>query len=251
MTKPRPIALVTGGAKRVGAAIAHALAAQGCDVLITFNTSDDDALNTVASLRTLGVAAAAIPLDITDEEDLLRTTRHLVKELPRLDVLVHNASRYEPEPLGSIDATRLVDDYRVHAVGPLLLTQAVWPLLKKSILDGGASVVAMADMHVLGRPRKEFASYSMSKAALVEMVQTLARAMAPKVRVNAIAPGVVEWPTSGSETSAALRAAYIKRVPLARAGTPQDAAGAVAWLALHAPYITGEVLRVDGGRWLA
>jgi pteridine reductase len=251
MTAPRPIALVTGAAKRVGAAIAHQLAASGCDVLITYNTSDDAAQKTVASLRKLGVAATAIPLDITDEEDLLRTAKHLAKELPRLDVLVHNASRYEPSPLGTIDAARLVEDYRVHAAGPLLLTQSLWPLLKRSVLEGGGSVVAMADMHVLGRPRKEFASYSMSKAALVEMVQTLARAMAPKVRVNAVAPGVVEWPTSGSEASAKLRAAYLRRVPLGRAGTPQDAANAVAWLALEAPYITGEILRVDGGRWLA
>jgi len=251
MKPHRPIALVTGGARRVGAAIAHALAAAGCDVLITYNRSERDALRTTASLRRLGVAAGAMPLDVSDERDVDAATQALREHLPRLDILVHNASRYEAAPLGKIDADTMLADYRVHAIGPLLLTQGLAALLRKSVLPRGGAVIALADMHVLGRPRKGLASYAMSKAALVEMVRTLARELAPRIRINAVAPGVVEWPTDGPESSAKMQQAYLSRVPMGRAGTPAEAAEVVRWLALDAGYVTGEVVRVDGGRWLA
>jgi pteridine reductase len=109
----------------------------------------------------------------------------------------------------------------------------------------------MCDMHALGRPRKGFAAYSMSKAALIEMVRCLARDLAPRVRVNGVAPGVVAFPESGYESTPDLQAKYLSRVPLDRSGTPEDAAEAVRWLALDARYTTGEIVRVDGGRWLA
>lgn len=251
MKTARPIAVVTGGARRVGAAIAQALAQRGCDVLITYNASERDAKRTVAALRRTGVAAGAMPLDLGDEGDVEAAVGALREHLPRLDVLVHNASRYEPSPLGRITAAQLLADYRVHALGPLMLTQGLAPLLKKSRLAGGAAVVAMTDMHVLGRPRRDLASYAMSKAALVEMVRSLARDLAPRVRVNGVAPGVVAWPTSGPEAARAMQAAYLSRVPLERSGTPEDAAEVAAWLALEARYVTGEIVRVDGGRWLA
>jgi pteridine reductase len=109
----------------------------------------------------------------------------------------------------------------------------------------------MVDMHALGRPRMGMSAYAMSKAALVEMVRSLARELAPAVRVNGVAPGVVAWPESGYEADRAMQQRYLERVPMKRAGTPEDAAGAVRWLALEAPYVTGEIIRVDGGRWLA
>jgi pteridine reductase len=102
----------------------------------------------------------------------------------------------------------------------------------------------------MGRPRKDFAAYAMSKAALVEMVHCLARDLAPQVRVNAIAPGVIAWPEAGYESDPIDQAKYVRRIPLGRAGTPEDAAKVVRWLAFEATYITGEVIRVDGGRWL-
>ncbi len=170
---------------------------------------------------------------------------------PRWDVLVHNASVYEPSPLADVTAQRVLHDYTVNALAPLLLTRALAPALARSTLPGGGAVVAMADIHAMGRPRKDFASYSMSKAALVEMVRSLSRDLAPGVRVNAIAPGVVAWPEEGHESDDAAQRAYVKRVPLGRAGTPEDAAKAVRWLALEASYVTGEVVRIDGGRWLA
>jgi pteridine reductase len=108
----------------------------------------------------------------------------------------------------------------------------------------------MCDIHASERPRKNFAAYSMSKAALEQMVRVLALELAPKVRVNGVAPGVVAFPDSGAESDPEMQARYLKRVPLARSGTPEEAAEAVRWLALDATYTTGEVVRVDGGRWL-
>jgi pteridine reductase len=140
--------------------------------------------------------------------------------------------------------------YRVNALGPLLLTKALAGAMRESEMAGGGAVVAMCDIHAMGLPRSGFAGYAMSKAALVEMVRSLARELAPRVRVNGVAPGVVAWPEAGYEADAGAQAAYLKRVPLGRAGTPEDAAGVVCWLALEATYLTGQVVRVDGGRSL-
>jgi pteridine reductase len=117
-------------------------------------------------------------------------------------------------------------------------------------MEGGGSIVAMCDIHAMGRPRKEYLAYSMSKAALAEMVQTLARELAPRVRVNGVAPGVVVFAESGADADPAMQKAYLSRVPLGRSGTPEDAARAVRWLAMEATYVTGEIVRLDGGRWL-
>ncbi len=165
------------------------------------------------------------------------------------DAVIHGAAftavdRCEVEPETA---------YRVNALAPLLLSKHLAPALARSTLPGGGAIVAMADIHAMGEhglPRREFAAYAMSKAALVEMVRTLARDLAPRVRVNAVAPGVVAWPEKGHESDAAAQAEYLGKIPLARTGTPQDAAEAVRWLAFDARYITGQVIRLDGGRSL-
>jgi pteridine reductase len=111
-------------------------------------------------------------------------------------------------------------------------------------------VIAFTDIHSMGRPRKDFSAYSMSKAAITEMVYTLARDLGPEVRVNAVAPGVVAWPEEGNDADPDMQRKYVRRIPLGRPGTPDDAAEVVRWLAFDATYLTGEVIRVDGGRWL-
>lgn len=247
----RPHALVTGGARRVGRAIALCLAKAGCDVSITYSTSEDEARATVAEIEKLGARARAFQLDLADAAAVEAFPARLKAEHATLDILVNSASSYSPSPLSTLSAQRVERDYRVNAVAPLLLSARLAPFLSKSTLPGGGAIVAMADLHAMGRPRKDFASYSMSKAALVEMVRSLARDLAPLVRVNAVAPGVVAWPESGHESDPAAQAAYLARVPLGRAGTPDDAAEVVRWLALDARYTTGEIVRVDGGRWLA
>ncbi len=243
----RPVALVTGGARRVGRAIAQVLTERGCSVVVTYRSSDDEA----RSLHEDGGCALALRLDLDDLAAVESTGAALARELPRLDVLVHNASMYRPCPLADAtvsDALRLL---RIHAVAPLLLSRDLAPLLAAKSGDGPGAIVAMLDMHVLGRPRDGFADYAMSKAALVELVRSLAIECAPRVRVNGVAPGVVAFPESGYESDAAARERYLERVPLGRSGTPEEAAAAVAWLALDAGYCTGQIVRLDGGRWLA
>lgn len=255
---PTPVALVTGGAKRVGAAIAEELAKRGLDTIITYNTSKDEADAHARALREKhGVRTWTIACDLADPDAAARTCLAAAQEAGRLDVLIHNASAYHPTPLGGIGTTTnptwkdVCDLYAINAASPLLITAALAPMLTSSQMEGGGAVVAMADIHALGRPRKQFSAYSMSKAALAELVQTLARELAPGARANAIAPGVVAWPESGYESDAESQEAYLNRVPLQRAGTPQDAAKLVAALALDHTYVNGEVIRLDGGRWLA
>lgn len=251
-THDRPVALVTGGVKRVGLATALEFARAGYDLILTFNRSEAEAATAAERLRAIGAAVRCERLDLADLGGLGSVANRLAAGLPRLDVLVHNASVYDRTPLESVMADDLIRHYAVHAAGPLLLSRELVPLLRASPQAGGGAIVAMADIHALGEhglPRREgFGAYAMSKAALVEMVRTLARELAPRVRVNALAPGVVAWPDSGHESDAAAQAEYLRRVPLARAGTPEEAAKAVLFLARDATYTTGHILRIDGGR---
>jgi len=248
----RPIALLTGAARRVGRATALALAEGGCDILITYRTSDDEARELLDLLGQRGVHAEARALDLGDLDAVGPFAKSLEADLPRLDVLVHNASIYNRTPLDGVTGKDLLSHYVVNAAAPLLLTRALLPLLRKSPLESKPAVIAMCDIHAMGRPRsKDFTPYSMSKAALAEMVRDLARELAPEIRVNGVAPGVVAFPESGHESDESAQQAYLKRVPLDRAGTPEDAATAIRFLALEAAYTTGQILRVDGGRFIA
>ncbi|NBQ15147.1 MAG: SDR family oxidoreductase [Proteobacteria bacterium] len=163
------------------------------------------------------------------------------------DALVLCAASYTRTPFGEISAAAAESEMRVNAVAPLLLVQALAPALARSALTGGGSVVAFGDIHAMGRPRRAFAPYLMSKAAVHCMVESLALELGPAVRVNAVAPGVVAWPDDAPEEE---RAAYEARIPLARPGTPEDAARMVRSITEDMPYVTGSVFRLDGGRWL-
>jgi pteridine reductase len=247
----RPVAIITGGARRVGRAIAGELAAAGCDLVMTYRSSGREAEEAAAALRRVG---AGVRLERVDLEDLGAAEslgERLAQELPRVDVLVHNASIYGPTPVATITAAELMRHFAVNTASHVLLTGKLAGRLGESALDGGGAIVAMCDIHAMGRPRKEYLAYSMSKAALAEMVRTLARELAPRVRVNGVAPGVVAFAEEGPDADPAMQKAYLSRVPLARSGTPEDAARAVRWLALEATYVTGEIVRLDGGRWLA
>lgn len=252
--RPRPLVLITGGARRVGAHIAAAFVAAGCDLIVTYNRSEREAEQAAERWRAAGahVTLAHLPLDEPAETDARAEAlaAQIAQAADRLDVLVHNASVYFSTPLAETtpeDAARL---YAINALAPLLITKRLAPLLARTKLDTSA-VVCMCDMHAMGRPRQDFAAYSMSKAALAEMVRSLARDLAPRTRVVGVAPGVVQWPDDGYESDENAQRAYLRRVPLQRAGTPEEAAEVVRWLALKAGYITGEILRLDGGRSLA
>ncbi len=263
MTSPaieRPVALVTGGARRVGRTTCLALARAGCAVQFTFRESEVDARSLHEALigeepvsdvsRVSGFEDRAIRLDLGDLAGVEKLGERLARAWPRLDVLVHNASVYGSTPLERIGAEQVMEHYRVNAAGPLLLTSHLAPLLARSVLPGGGAIVCMCDIHAMGRPRRNHAAYSMSKAALAEMVRTLAVDLAPEVRVNGVAPGVVAFPDEGPESQPEMQARYLSRVPLGRSGMPEDAAECVRWLALEARYTTGTIVRVDGGRYL-
>lgn len=251
----RPLALVTGAAKRVGRASALALARAGSDVMFTWHRRQSEAESTRGELLAAGASelrSVCSPLNLADLDEVESFASRLADTLASLDFLVLNASAYEPSPLATLTGSDLLHAYTVNAASNAILASRLAPLLSRSTRPGGGSIVAMADIHALGEhgvPRsRDFLAYAMSKAALAEMVRTLARELAPRVRVNAVAPGVVAWPESGHESDAATQQAYLSKVPLARAGTTEEAAEAVRWLAMDATYTTGQIIRIDGGR---
>ncbi len=249
----RPVAMVTGGAKRIGRAIAIEFASRGFDLVVTYRSSEGEA-ESLAAFVAESFAPATVELhrlDLGDLKAVLAFAQGYAASGAGLDVLVHNASLYFPTALDELDAERAELLHRVNAIAPLLLTAGLAPVLSGGTLPGGGCVVAMSDIHALGRPRKDFSAYSMSKAALSEMVRSLARDLSPRVRVVGVAPGVVQWPEDGYEADAEAQEAYLRRVPLGRAGTPEDAAKTVGWLATEATYITGQIIKLDGGRSIA
>jgi len=245
-----PVALVTGGARRVGRAICLALSRAGVEVHFSFLHSDEESRSLLQDLRTNSPGSCAHKLDLQDVCAVEKFVGEWVASDRACDILVHNASIYAPTAINEITPDVYERFQRVNALSPLLLTKHLAPKLRNSSLPGGGAVIAMCDIHAMGLPRARFGAYSMSKAALVEMVRTLAIELAPEVRVNGVAPGVVAWPEEGYESDADAQRRYLKRVPMKRAGTPEDAAEAVRWLALEARYTTGEIVRVDGGRAL-
>jgi pteridine reductase len=228
------VALVTGGAKRVGRAIVQRLADSGFQLAFTYNTSRAEAQE-LADL----IGGRAIEADLMRVEE---SVDRISKEFPydRLDVLVNSASLYKPSPLRDANLDLLRQFMAVHVEAPMLLCRA----FEQSLRASRGHVINMCDL-LAERPWPEFLGYCASKAALANLTLGLARELAPEVTVNGIAPGVVEWPPG---YPLAEQEKYLKRVPLARAGTPQDVANLVHFLATEGSYITGQIIRLDGGR---
>lgn len=257
MTGDRPIAIVTGSTApgRIGLATAARLARAGCDLVLTHRGSAspdqlDAARATIASASDRRAAVRIDALDLADLPAAEAWAVALAQSLPRVDVLVHNAAAYDPTPLSTLSAADAERHFRVNALAPALLSRALAPALARSPLPARGSIVALGDIHALthaGPPRTGYLAYAMSKAALHEAVRVLARELAPRVRVNAVALGVAAF---APHEDPAFQDRYLARVPLARSGTPDDAAEAVRWLALDAAYCTGTILVADGGRSL-
>lgn len=234
-----PAALVTGGAKRVGSAIVKRLALAGFGVIFTYNNSRDEA---EALAREVG--GKAVHADLTDPQTATGKISEIVQTtFNRLDVLVNNASLYEPGELSKVDAGQSRRLMAIHFESPMLLCQQLAPLLRAS----GGHVINMVDVMV-EKPMPRYLAYCASKAALWNLTLSLARELAPEVTVNGIAPGVVEWPVDLPQED---REKYLKRVPLRRPGTPMDVAQTVHFLATTGSYITGQIIRLDGGRSIA
>ena len=249
--RSRPVVLVTGASRRVGRACALELAAAGCDLVLTYRSSGAECAATAAAARLAGrVAGHAVHVEIEELElGEVRSVEFLARRLEArgCDAIVHNASEYRATPLGQIGAEDLERMHRVEVVGPLLLTQALRGELSRSRIAGGGAVVFFSDIYALGRPRAGYAAYLLAKAGVRALSEQLAVELAPLVRVNCIAPGVVMWPDGFPDEA---KGAILGRTPLGRAGTPEEAARLVRFLVLEATYMTGQTLRIDGGRSL-
>ena len=240
---PRKVALVTGAARRIGAAIARRLHADGYDLALHYRSSQAEMDALLAELDSARAGSAiALQADLAEFDRLPELIAQTVGRFGRLDALVNNASAFYPTPIGGTTPAQWDELFASNARAPFFLSQAAAPHLQAA--RGG--IVNLVDIHA-EQPLAGHAVYGMAKAALRMLTKALAVDLAPAVRVNAIAPGAILWPEHGKD--AASQDALIARTPLGRIGNPEDIAGCVAWLLGDASgYVTGQTLRVDGGR---
>jgi pteridine reductase len=244
-TDPQPLAgqtvLITGGARRLGAATARALHAVGANVVIHHLTSTQDAAALIGALNALRPdSAVTVQADLLDMARLPALVDCAIQRFGRLDILINNASTFYATPMGTITAGQFEDLVGTNFGAPLFLAQAAAPQLRQR----RGLILNMVDIHGV-KPLKDYPVYSSAKAALIMLTRSLARELAPEVRVNGIAPGPVMWPT---DVDATMQAQIIDKTLLKRSGEPADIGKAAVYFATMAPYVTGQILAVDGGR---
>ena len=251
---PAPVALVTGSARRIGAAIARALHAAGYDLALHYrhSRSEIDALADDLERARPG-STLTLQADLAEFDRLPELVARTVGRFGHLDGLVNNASAFDATPIGSTTPAHWDALFASNARAPFFLSQAAAPHLTAS----GGAIVNLTDIYAQ-RPLREHTVYCMAKAALLMMTQSLALELGPKVRVNAVSPGAILWPEKSADghdsdhhANPASQATLIARTPLARTGTVEEVAEAVRWLLQDATYSTGQVLYLDGGRLLA
>jgi pteridine reductase len=238
------VALATGSARRLGAAMLRQLHGAGARVAVHYRSSSREAAALAAELNTLRPdSAVAVQADLLDLASLPGLVEAVVKAFGRLDILINNASTFYPTPVGEITPAQFDDLIGTNLRAPLFLAQAAAGQLR---LHEGL-IINMVDIHA-SRPLKRHPVYCAAKAGLVMLTRSLAREMAPQVRVNGIAPGPVLWPEGGLDED--LQKKIIARTALKRRGSPADVARAALYFATDAPFVTGQILAVDGGRSL-
>ncbi len=238
-------ALVTGGARRIGAGIVRALHGAGAQVVIHCHRSLAAARALAAELEAARAGSTAvIACDLLDVAALPGLISNACERFGSLHLLVNNASTFYPTPLGCITLAQWDDLLGTNLRAPLLLAQAAAPELRRT----QGALLNIVDIHGL-RPLRDHAVYSVAKAGLIMLTRALARELAPEVRVNAIAPGPVLWPDAPMPEER--KQEIIERTPLHRRGSPDDIARAVLFFASEAPFVTGQILAVDGGRSIA
>jgi pteridine reductase len=239
-----PVAIVTGAARRIGSTIARRLHARGLDVVIHYRGSEADAVGLRDELEAGRAGSVAlVRADLADDSAPTAIRDAAMQAFGGIDVLVNNASAFYPTPVGEATGEHWEELMASNLRAPFFLSQACADELSAR----AGAIVNLVDIH--GQvPLSRHPVYSQAKAGLIMQTRAMAKELAPAVRVNAVAPGAILWPEGDQSPEAG--ADILERVPLERQGRPEDIAGAVAFLALDAPYVTGQILAVDGGRLL-
>jgi pteridine reductase len=243
MTDSGPVALITGAAKRIGAAMATRLHSEGFRVIIHYGHSKDDAHTLTQKLNDIRPeSATCLQANLCDSEDVKALSEKAVNVWGQLDVLVNNASSFYPTPIGSISEEDWLSLVGSNVKGPLFLSQALAPALRKA----KGCIVNMVDMHI-DRPLPKHSVYLLAKSGLASLTQSLAIDLAPDIRVNGIGPGAILWPEREMEDDE--KEKLLSSIPLGELGKPEDIAKTLSFL-ISASYVTGQIIFVDGGRSL-
>jgi pteridine reductase len=238
------VILVTGGARRVGVATCRRLHSQGASLVVHYRASESEARALEAELDQVRPGSVAlVQADLLETANLPRLIDETVSHFGRLDALVNNASSFFPTPLGEITEDGWEDLIGSNLKAPLFLSQAAAPQLKRQ----RGCIVNIVDIHSEW-PLKRYVVYNAAKGGLASLTRSLAVELAPEVRVNGISPGPILWPEAGEWMDEASRQHIIGRTLLKRTGEPDDIARTVSFLIADAPYITGQIISVDGGR---
>jgi len=233
------VALVTGAARRIGRAIALRLASDGARVVVHYGHSKEEAGNVVAEIQSAGGEAFCVQAELTHVSEIGRMFEEVERRWGRLDILVNNAGRFRPTPLAEATEDQWDGLLDSNVKAQFFCAQRAAPMLTRS---GHGRIVNLASLGgLLAWPT--YTAYCVSKAGVIQLTRCLARALAPSVTVNAIAPGTISFPDDAPE----IAESFIRQAPLKRTGTPQDIVDTVLYL-VNAPFVTGQVLVVDGGR---
>ncbi|HET8707631.1 MAG TPA: pteridine reductase [Pseudomonadales bacterium] len=240
------VALITGAAQRVGKSTAQKLHRHGYNIIIHYRHSQSAAHALAQQLNAERPHSAhCLSFDLNDVAHIQKFANDAIQCFGRIDALINNASSFYPTPVGSAELAQWDDLIASNMKTPFFLSQALTPELKKN----RGCIINMVDIHA-EKPLKQHTIYCMAKAGLVMMTKSLAKELAPEVRVNGVAPGVILWPPSEDEISNQIKAEILSRVALKKMGSPDDIAETIYFLLDHAPYITGQIINVDGGRTL-
>jgi pteridine reductase len=240
------VAVVTGAAKRIGRAITEHLHDRGFDIALHYRRSSRDAQTLAEKLCSQRAASCRLfQADLEDQSQVATLTRELQAQYSSIHLLVNNASVFAPTPIETSTPAELDSMLNANLVGPYVLIQGLLPVMK----FGHASIVNILDVHA-DRPLRDYNMYGASKAGMAALTRSLALELAPDIRVNGVAPGAILWPEGDDSYDEAMRAETLQKTPLQRLGEPMDIARTVGFLACDAPFITGQVIVVDGGRAL-
>jgi pteridine reductase len=238
------VALITGGARRVGAAIGRLLHAGGMNLMVHYRSSAEEARALQAELNEVRRdSVALVQADLLNTNLLPSMVAKTVDEFGRLDVLINNASSFFPTAVGEIGEKEWDDLVGTNLKTPLFLAQAAAAHLKRS----HGCIVNIVDIHA-DRPMRNYLVYSVAKGGLVALTRGLAAELGPEVRVNGVSPGVIIWPEDQRWSDELARQRIVQTTMLKRMGDPEDIARTVRFLVFEAPYVTGQIIAVDGGR---